>query len=298
MLENLFLQEIFSSLMLLRESGLNAIEIMVRSIIEGKSIKTEETKTTNLSGFFLPETDESGKNPYDVFEENSVAIIPITGLMLKYGYRGWYEYKYGCDDYANMIRLADQSPKIAGTVLLCNTPGGTTSSIIQLEDALRNRTKKSVALVDYQCCSGGMYVASFCDKIYSMNRMCEVGSIGTYAQFVNDSEALKKWGYIIEEIYPPESKYKNLPEREAIDGKPDRIIKEQLTPFAIHFQNIIKENRPKLNQSTEGILEGKVFYAYDAIENGLIDGLMNLEQAIKKVQDLTQIQQSIYSSFK
>jgi len=138
----------------------------------------------------------------------------------------------------------------------------------------------------------------FCDKIYSMNRMCEVGSIGTYAQFVNDSEALKKWGYIIEEIYPPESKYKNLPEREAIDGKPDRIIKEQLTPFAIHFQNIIKENRPKLNQSTEGILEGKVFYAYDAVENGLIDGLMNLEQAIKKVQDLTKIQQSIYSSFK
>lgn len=294
MLENLFLQEIFSSKMLLRESGLNAIDSTVRNIIEGKPIKAEETKTTYLSGVFLPEFEEPGKNPYNDFEENSVAIIPIVGMMLKYGY--WW--RYGCDDLANMIRLADQSPKISGTVLLFNTPGGTTSSIIQLEDAMRNRTKRSIGLIDYQCCSGGIYTASFCDEIYAMNRMCEVGSIGTYAQFINDSKAQEKYGYKIEQAYPPESKYKNLPEREALDGKPDRIIKEQLTPFAIHFQNIIKENRKSLNQSAEGILEGKVFYAYDAIENGLIDGLINIEQAIKRVQDLSEIQQSIYSSFK
>jgi hypothetical protein len=86
MLENLFLQEIFSSKMLLRESGLNAIDSTVRSIIEGKPIKTEETKTTNLSGVFLPEFEEPGKNPYDDFEDKSVAIIPIVGMMLKYGY--------------------------------------------------------------------------------------------------------------------------------------------------------------------------------------------------------------------
>jgi protease-4 len=294
MLESLFLQEIFSSKMLLRESGLNAIESTVRNSIEGKPVKPEETKTTNLSGVFLPEFEEPGKNPYDDFEENSVAVIPIVGMMLKYGY--WW--RYGCDYLANMIRLADQSPKIAGTVLLFNTPGGTTSSVIQLEDAMRNRTKKSVGLIDYQCCSGGIYVASFCDEIYAMNRMCEAGSIGTYAQFIDDSEAMKKYGYKIKQIYPKESKYKNLPEREALAGKPDRIIKEQLTPFAIHFQDIIKENRSTLNQSAEGILEGKVFYAYEAIENGLIDGLMNMEQAIKRVQDLAEIQQSIYSSFK
>ena len=293
MLENLFLQEIFSSGLLLRESGLNAIESTVRNSIEGKPIKTEETKTSNISGDFIPEIEDPRKNPYDGFDENSVAVIPIIGMMLKYGY--WWGY--GCDDLADMIRLADQSPKICGTILLFNTPGGTTSSIIQLEDAMRNRTKKSVALIDYQCCSGGLYVASFCDEIYAINRMCEVGSIGTYAQFVNDSKALESWGYKIVQIYPPESKYKNLPEREARDGKPDRIIKEQLTPFAIHFQNIMKENRRKLDLSEEGILEGKVFYAYDAINNGLIDGLMNLDGAIERVQELANIQKSIYSYF-
>jgi len=294
MFENLFLQEIFSSKMLLRDSGLNAIEQTVRNIIDGKPISSEESKTSSVSGVFIPEIEEPDKNPYDKLEENSVAVIPIVGMMLKYGY--WW--KFGCDDFAEMIRLADKSSKICGTVLLFNTPGGTTSSVIQLEDAMRNRKKKSVALIDYQCCSGGIYVASFCDEIYAMNRMCEVGSIGTYAQFVNDSKALEKWGYKIEQIYPPESKFKNLPEREAIDGKPERIITEQLTPFAIHFQNIIKDNRRKLVLSEEGILEGKVFYAYDAINNGLIDGLMNMEQATERVKSLANIQNSIYSSFK
>jgi protease-4 len=294
MLENLFLQEIFSSKLLLHESGLSAIDNIVKRIIDGKEIEQKDLKTANISGVVVPDYDGSGKNPYDEFEEESIAIIPIVGTMLKYGY--WWHY--GCDDYANLIRLADNSDRIAGIILIFNTPGGTTSSIIQLEDALRNRTKKTVALVDYSCCSGGMYIASLCDEIYAMNRMCIVGSIGIYTQFVNTSKSEEMHGYKIIEIYPPESKHKNLPEREAIAGKTKRIIDEQLTPYAVHFQNIIKEGRRNLDQKTEGILEGKLFYAYDAVENGLIDGIMNMEQAIERVKALSDIQKSYYSFLK
>jgi protease-4 len=295
MLEHLFLQEIFSSKLLLHESGLDVIENIVRNVENGREIEQKDLKTANAAGICVPQYDsDSGSNPYDEFEENSIAIIPISGLMLKSGY--WW--RYGCDDYANLIRLADSSPKITGTVLLFNTPGGTTSSIIQLEDALRNRTKKSVALVDYMCCSAGMYVASFCDEIYAMNRMCIVGSIGAYAEFLDVSKANEKYGYRIIQIYPPESKYKNLPEREALKGKDERIIKEQLTPYAIHFQNIIKENRPGLDKKAEGILEGKVFYAFEAVKNGLVDGIMNLDQTVERLKTLIETQQTHYSLLK
>jgi protease-4 len=131
-----------------------------------------------------------------------------------------------------------------------------------------------------------------------MNRMCEIGSIGTFAQLIDTREMDKKWGYKIVQVYPPESKYKNLEAREALDGKPERLIREVLTPYAIHFQNIIKENRPKLDTSVEGILEGRVFYAYDAISAGLIDGLMNLEQTKERVGILFDSRKSFYSQFK
>jgi protease-4 len=295
MLENLILQEIFSTQLMLRDTGLFAVERLVENLIAGKRETTADaSETKNISLAFLPRFEDPEVNPYDGFEENSVAVIPLTGTMFKYG--GWY-YS-GCDDLAEYIRAADQSSRICGTLLLVNTPGGTTQSIIQMEDALRNRTKPSVALIDYQCCSAGIYVSSFCDEIYAMNRMCEVGSIGTFATFVDESEALKKWGYKIVQIYPPESKYKNLSYREALEGKPERLIREELTPFAIHFQNLIKENRKKTDTSVEGILEGRVFYAYEAVENGLIDGIMNMEQTVSRVRELAKKQQDIYSPFK
>jgi ClpP class serine protease len=293
MLDDLFLQEIFTSVLMLRDTGIHAIENMVQSIMEGKEIKTDESGARKIAGISIPDTSGSD-NPYNEFSENSIAVIPIIGMMLKYGY--WW--RPGMDDLAEMIRLADGSPKIAGTVLLVNTPGGTTESVIQLEDAMRNRTKPSVGLIDGQCCSGGIYAASFCDELYAMNRMCEVGSIGTYAQLIDTREAEKKWGYKIEQIYPPESKYKNLSYREAIDGKPERIIREELTPYAVHFQNIIRENRKKLDQSIEGILEGRIFYAYDAVENGLIDGIMNMQQTVERVKSLANDKNIIYSQFK
>jgi protease-4 len=289
-----FLFELFSSVLLLRDTCTGVAETLLCAALEGREAKGGQDTDKNAS--YLPDRDgDADANPYDLFEENSVAVIPISGMMLKYPY--WYN-NVSCDDLAEHIRLAERSPRIAGTLLLMDTPGGTTTSVIPLEDALRNRTKPAVALIDGHCCSGGIYVATFCDELYAMNRMCEVGSIGVYTQIIDRREADKKWGYRIEYIYPPESKYKNLRVREALKGKPERLIREELTPYAIHFQNILKENRPKLDTSVEGVLEGRVFYAYEAIENGLIDGLMNMEQAVARVRRLALDRQTFYSQFK
>ncbi|KAA6348453.1 Protease 4 [termite gut metagenome] len=290
MLNALFLQEIFGSKLILRDTSLYIIENMMQKLSDSTKITEISNKKHTASN---GDMDGKKQNPYDSLEDNSIVIITISGIMFKYGY-----WDYGCDDFADMIRLAGQSDRVTGIVLVINTPGGTTNSIIQLEDALRNRTKPCIALVDGQCCSGGIYIASFCDEIYAMNRMCEIGSIGTYAQIYDESERLKNYGYKIIQIYPPESKYKNLSHREALEGKPERLIKEELTPFAIHFQNIIKENIPGIDLSEEGILEGKVFYSYDAVANRLIDGIMNLEQVVSRVRELSQINQNIYLLFK
>jgi protease-4 len=294
MLNQFFLLELFSSILLIRDTCMSVVENLLRTAVEGGEMKSDPNATKNA--MYLPaDPGDTDENPYDRLEKNSVAIIPLSGLMMKNRY--WWHHT-GCDELAQLIRLADLSPNIAGTVLLLDTPGGATTAVIQLEDAMRNRTKPCVGLIDSSCNSGGIYVASFCDELHAMNRMCEAGSIGTYAQIVDTRESDKKWGYKIEQIYPPESKYKNLEVREALAGKPERLIRETLTPYAIHFQNIIKENRPKLDTSVEGILEGRVFYAYDAITNGLIDGLMNLEQAVARVRSLAADRQSFYSQFK
>ncbi len=295
-----FINEITTSQLLLRETAFATLQFLVDKYFQNQNLSGQ------IKGYSLPsyhqnmisEQDVSeSNNPFDAYQENSVVIIPIIGLMTKYSGIDWdaWRYRLGMDAIANLIRQADSSDKIAGIILLADTPGGTTKSTIQLEDALRNRTKPCIGLVDGMCCSAGIYTLSFCDKIFATNRMCEVGSIGTFGKIVDNTRFLKDKKIDIITVYPPESKEKNAPIREAIAGKPAKLIKESLSPFAIHFQNIVKENRPKLVTENNGLLEGKTFYAYDVIKYKLIDGLKNIDQAIEEVKKLSDNQKQFYS---
>lgn len=300
----LLLQEIMSSKLLMHPSSLNSLDSLIQILRHPDKIKKPDKPLSpvnllpgnNLScaKYVTPADSYIQKDPFADLDENSVAIIPIIGSMFKYS--SWWSY--GMDDIADLIRLADASPNIIGTILLCNTPGGTSQSIIQLEDAMRNRTKPSVGLIDGHCCSGGIYALSFCDRLTATNPMCVIGNIGVYNQIINDDKWYENQGVEFISVYPPESKYKNLAYTEAKNGNTKILIEESLSPFAIHFQNIIKQNRPNLDLSVEGIIEGKDFYAQDAEKNGLIDAITNLEGAVNLLRILHTEKQSIYSPFK
>jgi hypothetical protein len=67
------------------------------------------------------------------------------------------------------------------------------------------------------------------------------------------------------------------------------LIKEELTPWAAHFQDVVRKNRKgKLNESAfEGILNGRMFYAHDAIKAGLIDSVASLDSVIIRATELS-----------
>lgn len=220
-----------------------------------------------------------------------IAIISITGMMMKYAHFNFsiedLEWIVpGMDDIAALLEYAMQSPDIDGAILVFNTPGGTTQSLIHIEEVLKKRTKPVVAVVDGMCASAGMYTASLCDRIIALNKMCSVGSIGVMVQLVDYGPFYKKQGIKIIEIYPPESADKNKSYRDAIDGKTQTMIDEVLTPLAVNFQNIVREHRP-VDESVDGVLSGKMFYAEDAIKAGLVDEIGNFETAVAAINSIS-----------
>lgn len=213
-----------------------------------------------------------------------IAIFSITGMMMKYAHFNFSMEDLewivpGMDDISALLEYAMKSEDIDGAILVFNTPGGTTQSLIRLEEVLKNRTKPVVAVVDGMCASAGMYAASLCDRIVALNKMCSVGSIGVMVQLVDYGSFYKKQGIKIIEIYPPESADKNKSYRDAIDGKTQTMIDEVLTPLAVNFQEIVRTHRP-VDESIEGVLSGKMFYAEDAIKAGLVDEIGNFESAV------------------
>lgn len=218
------------------------------------------------------------------YSAERIAIFSITGMMLKYAHFNFSTEDLewivpGIDDIASLLEYVMQSEDIDGAILVFNTPGGTTQSLIRLEEVLQHRTKPVVAVVDGMCASAGMYAASLCDRIIALNKMCNVGSIGVMVQLVDYGPYYKKQGIKIIEIYPPESADKNKSYRDAIDGKTQTMIDEVLTPLAVNFQDIVKTHRP-VDESIEGVLSGKMFYAEDAIKAGLVDEIGNFESAV------------------
>lgn len=126
----------------------------------------------------------------------------------------------------------------------------------------------------------GVYWAVQGDGIFPVGPMASMGSIGIYAELHDNRKMLEQYGIKVIEVIPPESKWKNRTTREALKGKTKLLIQEELTPWAVHFQDIVRDNRPKLDESVEGILEGRTFFGTASVENGLANKIMSFEQIL------------------
>ncbi len=278
--------ELLTSRMMLAGCGIDQLESILKheSAASARPLSDADIEQWALS--VLSDRESSSVE----YADGSVVVLPLTGVMTKYGRYDWMSDSLrfvvpGVDDIADALYLADADSKVKATVLLINSPGGTVSSWIRIEEVLRQRKKPCVALVDGMCASAAVYVASLCDKIYALNKICQIGSIGVMAHIVDTRQAEKKAGYKIIDVYPPESKYKNASLREAMDGDLKTLIDEELSPLARNFQQMVREHRP-VNEKVEGVLEGKVFYASDAINAGLIDGICSLSEGIAIAEKL------------
>jgi protease IV len=282
MSKKLFLQELYSDNWAINQSGIDTLRAIDTHDVMLMNNDVEPISVTGVHESGIIKANYTAGEDVDVFNafpEGSIAILPLAGIMTKYN--TWWNW--GVDTIAELIRAASISPKINGVIIMIDTPGGSVNSVFQIVDAITKSTKPVFALIDGGCYSAGEYVRGFCNKSYALHEMCGFGSVGIMATFRDYSKLDEKYGITTTVIYPPESKFKNLPEREALDGKPDLIIKEQLSPWAIHFQNTMKKNLPNMDTSIEGILEGKEFYATAAVKNGWIDGIKNLSEVISEM---------------
>jgi protease-4 len=148
--------------------------------------------------------------------------------------------------------------------------------------------KPVVALADLAA-SAAYWVASACDMIIASNDISsEFGSIGVMISFADMAPYYEKEGVKVHTVYAPESTHKNLPLENAMKGDYALLQDEVLSPLAKQFQKTVKKNRSgKLDDKAEGILNGKMFYSDQALKNGLIDKIGNLEFAVKQAKRLS-----------
>jgi len=218
-------------------------------------------------------------------EEGSILILDLTGVMTKYGglcHYGTFELAQFLDSYL-------RRDEIIGAILKVDTGGGAVNSIAPLEQVLLSSKKPVVSLCD-TAASAGYWIASSTDHIIAENNISAgFGSIGVVIGLIDVQPKLEAEGIKFHKIYAPESEHKNQAFELLLKGKYDLIKRELLSPLAIRFQDHVKARRPSIKANESGVLTGKMFFADQAMELGLIDEIGDLNTAINKVQELSRI---------
>ena len=232
-------------------------------------------------------SSESAKqtNSFSDASPGTCAIIPIHGTLLKYGTM----CSYGTTKIAAVIKQAVSAPNISSIILDMDSGGGAVDAIAPLVDAIAEAKAAGKPVIAFcDCCASAMYyVACHCNEIIASNSISSAfGSIGVMMSFRDYEAYYAKEGLPSHTIYSSLSTQKNEPFELARKGEYDKIKEETLDPLALGFQNAVKSNRPKLNTDANGVLQGRMFWAKDALEIGLIDGIGSMEYAVTRSREL------------
>ncbi|MCF7913250.1 MAG: signal peptide peptidase SppA [Candidatus Cloacimonetes bacterium] len=190
---------------------------------------------------------------------------------------------------AKLIRQLDElesNPKIKGIVLRINSPGGSAlESDIILSKLLKvQRSKPLVVSMGSVAASGGYYIACGADYIYA-DPMTITGSIGVVSIFPNLNKMGDKIGVNSSSIkYGKYSDILNPWDRPSSSEL--AAMEASMMEIYDEFKSHVASGRNMTLNQVESIAQGRVWSSLQAKNNGLIDEVGNLGEAVKKAAEI------------
>jgi signal peptide peptidase SppA len=136
---------------------------------------------------------------YKIFEEQQgIAIIPITGTLMKNWGLEPYSGNTGYDGIKMKLMAAMEDPDISAIYLDIDSPGGVVAGCMDLADLIFACNEKSGgkpiwAIANEQMCSAAFALGCSADKVFAP-RTAEVGSVGVLWLYTNVQDALAEAG--------------------------------------------------------------------------------------------------------
>ncbi len=171
------------------------------------------------------------------------------------------------------LDYARQNPEVKGILLLINSPGGSAaySEELYLNVLALREQMPVVASIDLLAASGAYYTAAAADEIYA-KMTSAVGSIGVIASLPG--------AVFIEEEVLTTGPYK------AFGGTRDASVR-QIERAKFAFLQAIQNGRgQRLEVSLDYLSRAEIFTGVQALEFGMIDGLISNDEAIKRAAEL------------
>jgi protease-4 len=216
---------------------------------------------------------------------DKIAVIPLRGLISSSipGSVG----DSMVDDMRAALEQARDDEDVKAVVLEIDSPGGeVTASDVIYNAVVRTRAKKPVVVyMGSVSASGGYYIS--CGGRYLMaNDTTITGSIGVIIQTLNYEQLFNKVG--LASVVFKSGKFKDmLNGARPITPEEREYVQSFVMKTYDKFLGIVaKERNLPAEALRAGIADGRILSGRDALDNKLIDGIGQIEDAFSKAKEL------------
>jgi protease IV len=191
------------------------------------------------------------------------------------------------DDMRAALQQARDDSRVKAIVLEIDSPGGEVTASDEIYSAVvKTRARKPVVIhMDSLAASGGYYV-SCGGKFLMANETTITGSIGVIIQTLNYEQLFNKVG--LASVVFKSGKFKDmLNGARPITPEERELVQNFIMKTYDKFLGVVaKERKLPGDMLRNTIADGRILSGKDALENKLIDGLGELDDAFSKAKEL------------
>lgn len=249
-----------------------------------KALNVKKDKKLHTIG--LTDYIKSGKGKIKTEAKDRIAVIYAQG-EIKYG-KGDETY-IGQESIIKALQKAVKNKNVKAIVLRVNSPGGSSlaSDLIWHELELTKKEKPLVVSMGNYAASGGYYISCNAQKIFAEPTTI-TGSIGVFGMLPNFSEFTDRIGINAEQIQTNKNSI-NYSVFEPMTDEFYKVTEEGVVEIYETFVDRVAKGRNIPNDKVKEIAQGRVWTGKQALENGLVDELGGLNDAVQYAAELAQI---------
>lgn len=211
-------------------------------------------------------------------EGDRVAVITAEGNMIP---GDQPPGSIGGDSLASLISNTAEQDGVGAIVLRVNSGGGSVfASEVIRQELLRTRAKGIPVVISMgaMAASGGYYIAAEADEIWATPATI-TGSIGVFAAIPTFEQLLERVGVHTDGVGTTELAGSLRVDRALSPAVAD-ALRSGVDFTYRNFVQLVAEGRDLTPEQVDGLAQGRVWSAPDALEHGLLDGLGSLRDAV------------------
>jgi len=212
------------------------------------------------------------------YSGNRIAVIVAEGEIMG----GDADGIVSSDKFKEEIKKAKNNKNVKAIVLRVNSPGGSAlaSEVIWRELEEARKEKPVIASMGEVAASGGYYIAAASDSIVAQPNTI-TGSIGIFALWFNAQGLLNNKLGITTDVVKTGQLSDFLSPTRKVTEMERSIFQGQVEEGYDIFLDRVAEGRDMTKEEVMKVASGRVWTGNQALENGLVDVLGGLDDAIK-----------------